>query len=146
MSDILNFMMQGHGQCDELFTTAEQSVSEANWTLAGTGFSDFLAACETHFSMEEQVLFPQIERFSGQSGGPTQVMRMEHGQIRGLFQELRETLSNQNQDEFLGTAETLLILMQQHNMKEEQILYPMSDRVLAENSESVINAMEALHL
>ena len=33
-------------------------------------------------------------------------------------------------DEYAGNAETLLIMMQQHNMKEENILYPMCDQHL----------------
>ena len=35
-----------------------------------------------------------------------------------------------NQDDYLGIAETLLIMMQQHNMKEENVLYPMCDQHL----------------
>ncbi|TRZ68118.1 MAG: hemerythrin domain-containing protein, partial [Rhodocyclaceae bacterium] len=34
-------------------------------------------------------------------------------------------------------AETLLILMQQHNMKEENILYPMCDQALAAQVEQL---------
>jgi len=33
---------------------------------------------------------------------------------------------------FLGLAETLMLLMQQHNMKEEQVLYRMMDQVYGE--------------
>ena len=94
--------------------------------------------------MEERVLFPQIERASGHSGGPTQVMRMEHEQMRGLFDNLAELIQNESRDEFLGGAETLLILMQQHNMKEEQIVYPMADQLLSQDCDSVISAMENL--
>jgi iron-sulfur cluster repair protein YtfE (RIC family) len=36
------------------------------------------------------------------------------------------------------------MLMQQHNLKEENMLYPMSDRVLGGESDAVIQAMEAV--
>jgi len=36
------------------------------------------------------------------------------------------------------------MLMQQHNAKEEQILYPMSDQVLGEDVPSILNKMRAL--
>jgi len=78
----------------------------------------------------------------GSTGGPTQVMRMEHEQMRSLIASLTDVVEQQDQSEFLGEAETLLVLMQQHNMKEEQILYPMIDRVAGENAASLIDQME----
>ena len=53
-------------------------------------------------------------------------------------------LEKQDKDGFLGDAETLLILMQQHNMKEEQIVYPMAERLLSTGQEQVIAEMENL--
>jgi len=144
MSVILNYMLKNHGLCDELFSVAEQAVAENNWTDAGPAFVEFVLTCEKHFAKEEQVLFPQIERANGHPGGPTQVMRMEHQQMRGLFDDLSQLIQDEERDEFLGGAETLLILMQQHNMKEEQILYPMADNVLSHDCDMVITAMEQL--
>jgi len=43
-----------------------------------------------------------------------------------------------------GLSETLNMLMQQHNMKEENMLYPMSDQVLSSDRDSVILAMQAI--
>jgi iron-sulfur cluster repair protein YtfE (RIC family) len=48
-----------------------------------------------------------------------------------------------NQAGFLGLSETLNMLMQQHNLKEENMLYPMSDRVLGSVSDNLIHDMEA---
>ena len=71
-------------------------------------------------------------------------MRMEHSQMRGLLQSMAEMLERKDQNGFLGDAETLLILMQQHNMKEEQIVYPMAERLLADGQDQVIAEMESL--
>jgi iron-sulfur cluster repair protein YtfE (RIC family) len=54
-----------------------------------------------------------------------------------------EAITARDADSFLGLAETLMILTQQHNMKEEQILYPMSDRVLAD-PDTLIEQMKKL--
>ena len=59
------------------------------------------------------------------TAGPTQVMRMEHQQMRALVQDLDNALAAQDKDEYLGLSETLMVMMQQHNMKEEMMLYPM---------------------
>jgi hemerythrin-like domain-containing protein len=51
-------------------------------------------------------------------------------------------ITHSDQEQYLGLAETLLILMQQHNAKEEQILYPMSDNLLSHQLPSLL---EQLH-
>jgi len=50
---------------------------------------------------------------------------MEHQQMRALVQELDNALAAKVKDEYLGLSETLMVMMQQHNMKEEMMLYPM---------------------
>ncbi len=70
-------------------------------------------------------------------GGPTQVMRMEHQQMRALVQDLDTALNNQDKDRYLGLSETLMVMMQQHNMKEEMMLYPMLAQNLAQGEEII---------
>ncbi len=65
--------------------------------------------------------------------GPTQVMRMEHSQIRSLLEEMREAIFHGEQENFFSLSETLLIMTQQHNMKEENVLYPMCEKHLGAN-------------
>ena len=50
-------------------------------------------------------------------------------------------LTDRDTEAFLGEAETLMVLTQQHNMKEEQILYPMTDRSLAGDAPDVVDQM-----
>jgi len=141
MSTIKTYMEGDHRRCDELFAEAESLVAEGDWAAAAESYNDFHQAMEQHFGMEENALFPAFEEATGSTMGPTQVMRMEHGQMRSLFQRMDEALQARDRDEFLGTADTLLILMQQHNMKEEQMLYPMSDRAL--DGEDVLQRMQS---
>jgi hemerythrin-like domain-containing protein len=90
------------------------------------------------------VLFPAFEQRTGMSMGPTQVMRMEHVQMRELFDAMADAVKQQDRDEFLGQAETLLVMMQQHNMKEEQILYRMADQMLSAEMEEVLQKMRGV--
>jgi DUF438 domain-containing protein len=66
--------------------------------------------------------------------GPTQVMRGEHAQMRLLLTAAASALTAQDVDDYAGNAETLLIMMQQHNVKEENVLYPMCDQHLADQT------------
>ena len=47
-------------------------------------------------------------------------------------------------DDYLGFSETLLIIMQQHNVKEEQVLYPMADQVLGSEIGALFDSMNAI--
>ncbi|HHS83564.1 MAG TPA: hemerythrin domain-containing protein [Gammaproteobacteria bacterium] len=144
METISSYMEGQHLTCDEFFVDAERAVSEQNWAQAQKGFNAFHRAIEHHFAMEEEVLFPAVEEIAGTTMGPTQVMRMEHDQMRGLFSEMEQALAAKDADSFLGAAETLLVLMQQHNAKEEQIVYPMSDQLLASRVADVLSRMQAI--
>ena len=144
MTTLLTYMADAHAQCDELFTQAENLAVDAQWTELKVAFEAFTAGAEAHFKKEEQVLFPRVEAHMGTSVGPIQVMLMEHRQIRVLITNLSALIDDKNRDVFLGEAETLLIMLQQHNMKEEQILYPMIDGVLDTQIDAVIHEMEML--
>lgn len=141
MPSISEFMTQEHRGCDEKFANAEAQVDKEEWGQAGELTRQFLNDMERHFMMEEQVLFPAFEQQTGIIQGPTTIMREEHQQMRQLLMQLQWALDEQQRDEFLDTGETLLIMMQQHNMKEEGMLYPMCDQQLADVAQ-IIKDME----
>ena len=72
------------------------------------------------------------------------MMRMEHAQMNGLLDQMAAALANRNAQEYGGASETLLMVMQQHNLKEEQILYPIADQVLATQREDLLGRMQAV--
>ena len=136
-------MSDNHHHCDELFATAEQAVESEQWPQATAAHQGFIDAMERHLQAEEELLFPAFEEASGMSEGPTSVMRHEHVQMRALFAQMGEALAAQSSEEYLGASETLLIMMQQHNAKEEQILYPMLDQMLAPQIDSLMPQLES---
>ena len=144
MNTILDFLGSDHRACDDLFASAETAAAQKNWDSARSLFGRFQAAMTHHLAMEEDVLFPAFETRTGMRAGPTQVMRMEHEQMRGLLQDMASAVAACNQDGCLGLSETLNMLMQQHNLKEENMLYPMSDQVLGGDREGLIRAMQTL--
>lgn len=144
MTTISHLLAPDHKQCDDLFAAAESAVSNCDWNVATPEFSRFRNAMLHHFAMEEEVLFPAFETRTGMRQGPTSVMRSEHFQMKDLFDRMSDAITNKNINAYLGDADTLLIIMQQHNLKEEQMLYPMADRVLANDLDDVVGRMRAL--
>jgi iron-sulfur cluster repair protein YtfE (RIC family) len=127
MNDITGLMSHDHRTCDILFAEAENAAAQCRWSAASEAFERFATAIEEHFRAEEETLFPRFEAATGMSSGPTAIMRAEHREMREQMAVMRDAIARGDDDEYAGESETLLILMQQHNMKEENILYPMCD-------------------
>lgn len=141
MDTIPSFMTAQHRHCDDSFIAAESAVSTNNWSLASSHWIQFTTDLELHFTQEEAILFPAFEEATGMTMGPTQVMRAEHAQMRQLVLEMNQQLNAESKADFLGLSETLMILMQQHNMKEEQMLYPMTQAHLI-NADAVLEQVK----
>jgi iron-sulfur cluster repair protein YtfE (RIC family) len=135
MSGITSALHNHHKLCDDDFADAEDAARKGDWTACAATYGKFRTELLAHFSVEEEVLFPAFEQRTGMAGGPTQVMRGEHVQMRDLINQMDGALAQKDADGFGGAAETLLIMMQQHNMKEENILYPMIDQALGQDGE-----------
>ena len=71
-------------------------------------------------------------------------MPMEHQQMRNLLARISEAVLSGDREEILEVGETMMILMQQHNVKEEGILYSMADQHLASYREELIERMDAV--
>ncbi len=142
MTTIRSYMTDDHRHCDDLFAEAEQAVGKGNLDLAQATFGHFRSAVLAHFNTEEKTLFPTFEAKTGMTMGPTQVMRMEHVQMRALMEEAADALKAGNAEDYLGLADTLLIMMQQHNMKEENMLYPMCDQHLTAELPAILERLE----
>jgi len=143
MTSIRDFLADDHRRCDDVFADVETAVGDGDWARASDAFGRFSTAVLQHFAVEESLLFPAFEQKTGMSMGPTQVMRSEHVQMRELIAAAAAALAARDAEEYSGNAETLLIMMQQHNMKEENILYPMCDQHLAGESAELLPQIEA---
>ncbi len=130
---ITQFMTQEHRNCDTEFAEAEQAAANEDWEKAEEKFMLFANDTLRHFKREEEELFPAFEAQTGTTQGPTQVMKFEHEQVKGLIGKLAGAVEDKDRDAYLSLCESMMILLQQHNMKEEQMLYAMCDRVLSQD-------------
>jgi len=144
MTTISDFLIPDHHFCDGLFATTEAEVAKGDWGSAFAGFSHFHKSMKHHFAMEEEVMFPAFENRTGITQGPTSMMRNEHCQMTDLLSQLADAVEVKDRESFLGDADTLLILIQQHNLKEEQMLYRMADQVLEGQLDEVVGRMRAM--
>lgn len=143
MSTIKEYLSSDHRRCDELFAKMEAAATKS-LQEAKEACIEFVDESERHFQMEERVMFLEFENKTGMTQGPTAMMRHEHTQMRSLMKQMLEAIEANNNDKFFGLSETLMILMQQHNMKEEQMLYTMAQQHLSAESDRVVEMMKSM--
>ena len=142
MTQLRTYMSGDHRRCDDLLAAAEQALSGHDLVATRAAFEQFSQATQAHFRAEEELLFPAFEEKTGIRMGPTQMMRLEHGQMRELMAEADGALADGDEDSYVGAVETLLILMQQHNLKEENVLYPMCDEQLRAEVDTLLPRLQ----
>jgi len=139
---VSDYLTDDHSRCDHLLGACEAALAAKDWTAADQAFPILRDAILRHFSMEEEVLFPELEERNPVAAGPAGVMRMEHQQMRQLLSELEQALGRRSRATCLGAMETINMLAQQHNAKEEGILYPLADDILSTGAEALIVRMK----
>ena len=145
MSDAIStYMTADHRHCDQYLATFEQAVDHRDWDQADISGLGLKTALLSHFAREEEKLFPDLLSVDPRARGPVQVMTMEHRQMRALLDELQEAIGSRDATACLGLAETLHYLIQQHNAKEEGILYPLADQGLATQADELVGQLKAL--
>ena len=141
-ASISAFLGADHGRCDGFYAEAEESARANDAARAAERFARFETCLLRHMAMEEEALFAELDHRMGFAGeGPTAVMREEHEQLRGLLTRLRDCVEGGDLASFADVCETLLVLMEQHNMKEEELLYPLMDEAFAGEEESLLKQL-----
>lgn len=129
-SAITDSFTEDHHRCDRLLAEAERCGGAKDWPGAGRTAGDLSMALERHFTLEEETLFPALAEVFKVAEQPIAIMVGEHAQMRALLADLDEAVATRDQAGYLGVLETLHFLIQQHNYKEEGVLYPMADGAL----------------
>lgn len=139
MSDsIKNIMSDDHKYCDDLLVQLDEVVMKNDWPVAQKKMAIVADNILYHFKHEEEVLFPWFESATGNTHGPTMVMRNDHEQIRELLTDLEQSIKDQDAQRYFGLSESLNIFVQQHNIKEEGILYPMIEELSQNNNNETL--------
>lgn len=98
---------------------------------------DFSSNLEFHSVREEDILFRMMEVYLGKNGGPIAVMEYEHEQANGYinsFLSIAKNGSQSNEDmiQNSGLIKNAYHTLLDHFMKEEQVLYPMAEKLFSD--------------
>ncbi len=144
--DVTDYLQEDHRRLDHIFNSFQEAFKEDRWDDALAHFKEFDLGLRRHIQAEEEVLFPLFEEKTGMvDAGPTFVMRMEHTDIRDFLEKIMNATEAEDREAAARATDMLVNTLADHNMKEEQILYPESDSFLTpEERRDFIKKAQAL--
>jgi uncharacterized protein (DUF2249 family)/hemerythrin-like domain-containing protein len=143
---VADYLESDHRRLDLILPMVDRLVGEGDLAGAREQFAEFSCGLNRHIEAEEQVLFPDFERRTGMTTGPTVVMRQEHLEIRRWMTRATTALEAGDAAGYQDASQQLVGVLVPHNMKEEQILYPMADRAAGDSDtrDDLVRQMQAL--
>ncbi|MCI0607007.1 hemerythrin domain-containing protein [bacterium] len=141
---ISKYYEEDHYRLDGLFKSFQER-KRTDFSRAREYFDQFKFGLRRHSAWEEEILFPFFEKKIGEAfSQPVYVMRLEHRQI-GKFLELIHNRLWEGDPNTDKEERELLVFLEKHNIKEEQILYPAIDNAATqEDLESIFMTMNSL--
>lgn len=120
-----------NGMCKEM------ELGQIDGSEDPQAFIDFLKefADQCHHGKEENMLFPALVNAGvTKEGGPIGVMLHEHVEGRKFIQAMQTSISpTLNVPMFVQAAHGYTELLQNHIQKENEVLFPMAEKVLTPN-------------
>jgi iron-sulfur cluster repair protein YtfE (RIC family) len=135
MAGLADSLMEHHRYCDRVFEEAAAAAAAEDWEAFKRHLAAVSDALNLHIAFEEDELFPAFEEASGLHGGPTEVMRAEHEEMRELLAALGSASPQVDPEGCRAELEQLQAMLQEHNVKEEGVLYPACEQLLAGRTE-----------
>ncbi|MCL4384590.1 hemerythrin domain-containing protein [Patescibacteria group bacterium] len=127
---ILDYMSKDHDRLDKIYQEF-QKVREKDKEEARDLFHEFKTGLQRHIIWEEDILFPLFEeKTEAKENGPTEVMRQEHREIKEVLEKIHDEVRQGTGGQKLDKE--LYGILEEHNRKEEMILYPWIDRAISE--------------
>lgn len=133
-----------HQRLSAILGEVSRLVREGACQDAARPFAEFACGLNWHINAEETTLFPAFEQKTGIVDGPTTVLREEHRLIRQWMDEVTAALKASDPTATKRAITGLEAILGEHNIKEEQVLYPMTDGALAggREREELVNRIQ----
>lgn len=128
-------------QLEELYSLTQkidqEIVLEESFNELIKKVKEFKAALDPHSEREEGVLFPMMGVYIGTTSGPIAVMEYEHDQAKANIVAFLEKSADvpSSPGEIKSLAELIqnaYFILTDHFAKEENVLFPMAERMLTD--------------
>ncbi len=145
METISSWMQQDHVDIDAIAERAVAAAEAGDWAALEREGSAFLQRIHIHIEMEEDVLFPAFEQRTGMvEAGPSVQMREEHVLMQPLFGSMKAAIAARDGSGYRSASKALLDILVPHNQKEEQMMYPMLDDSVADQTTLLLAKVKSM--
>ncbi len=139
MESISNYMQEDHVLIDGIAERAAAAAAAGDLAAMERDGTLFLQRLERHIEMEENLLFPAFEERTGMTAaGPSVTMREEHVQMKEIFPQIRSAIEAKDAAAYQRAMQALTEMLMPHNMKEEQMMYPMLDDAMGSDAAGLL--------
>lgn len=130
-----------HDRLDDLEARAFKARERGALAEAKALYTVFAFGLRRHIRFEEDLLFPAFEAKAGfpSDMGPTAVMRDEHREILGCLDRIEKAIGDAAIP-LESLRHGLHLVLGNHNLKEENIVYPLTDQALGEQETDALVA------
>jgi regulator of cell morphogenesis and NO signaling len=135
----------------QLTEQVDQEVDiEKNFSELKTKVAEFKAALDPHFEREEGVLFPMMGVYIGTTSGPIAVMEYDHDQAKSKIKAFlkkadEDLLATEEMKDSAELIKSAYFILTEHFSKEENVLFPMAERMLTdEEKEELLQKIQEI--
>ncbi|CAG7641700.1 Iron-sulfur cluster repair protein YtfE [Paenibacillus solanacearum] len=136
-----------HAAAAEIVAAADKDYRDAFAALRDQ-VAAFAIELEAHAWKEDDGLFPMMARYIGRAFGPIAVMEHEHRQAEQLLGTFLDSagaagdrIDQETAQELAGYAVQAYLVLTQHFDKEENVLFPMAERMLSPEEKDQLHGM-----
>lgn len=123
--------LRDHGRIEALLESALADAEVASARRARSAFARFARALRAHIVIEDGSIFPAFETQTGLvDSGPTTVLRREHRAMEERLLDIQSALVDPQATRPAAAIRALRALLQDHVRREDEVLYPVCDRLL----------------
>jgi hemerythrin-like domain-containing protein len=142
-SDAPSFLplLKIHDHLNELFLSHQEALLSLELSLAAERLRLFEEELRSHMRMEEEILLPVYQRAGRIQGGPVEFFTGEHKRMLEAIDRIKDHLSRLTPDQPDLKREIIKLfdleaffkgLVEHHDSREENILYPTLDKVTSQ--------------
>lgn len=128
------FFEQDHRDCEARWVDVDELLATDDIELAQAAWFKYEASMHRHMAMEEEVLLPALDARGGVADhDAAKAILADHQKMRGLLEQVGEAIDDGDADEAMELGDALLMLVQKHNEREENTLYPWAESLLEDD-------------
>ena len=144
MNRIPNWLVHDHCKYDQALRDCEYAAEVSDWKAAVKLFNTFVEDLRLPMRLEDEVLYPLLQKESGDPMGDLNLLSDEHDDLARLLGDLAHVIKIRDFDHFEESLRPLHKAMVQHNDHEETVFMSLGTQSILLRREEVISQLDAL--